>query len=885
MTANQQACECHPLPGATRRAVLRGALGVAVTGAAVAAGARPAAAGGAVPPGVTDVTGTPAASPQAGDALFGLVQLAGDTHVHDDHSADGSFLRQTASQSAPGNLGVGDQVAQAGRTGLDWLPLTDHRTYSQHWDPQWTSSTVLLLPGEEANGSPHAIVLGGVDEIVDGRNPVGSAEHRHVQQSLWEAHAMGAAWGTAHPTYQGEDALRVNGNVVGVDWIELWNKAGDPDGDVDYAERQWNAGFRTGVAGACDDHFKELWAAAGPGLPCTTLLAGARSQRGLLDALLAGRMVVGPNRLQAVATLEADLDGDGRFEALGGDEVPARTGAAGRLRVRVVAGTGLTLLIWASPGRSTGAPLLSLPVATPDLTLTVPVTVPAGAGWWRVELRGAGGPSGLRGQTDPLDQFMGATAPVFSYTVAPAVPAPASPLPDPIAGAAADDDSAPLVLTGAGRFTGFPDIAVSGGTTHVVAERQVDGGSVVVHRRVPGGAESVLSAPAAGAGSPAARHPRVAAAGRDVWVVWSEDRGTQLPHRPDIYARHSRDDGRSFDAEVRVTSVPAGVRAEHPSVLLTPSGAPLVAWQENTGARAFDVLAQLLGVDAAPASLASTGKTVVDPTPADTRSAVYPASLFPDSTMLPGGDVAVVWQDDRSDPDPLFTGHTSLAGTATVTTDPDSWEPLLSVRVAGSSAWSPPRRVRPDASQAQRHPAIAARPDGLLVCVWETKPTATSSGTDVTLRWSSSRDAGRTWTTATGLDVPAAGMNQRPRLAVDPDGALRVVFYDSRSADWRWRVRTARLSDDGTTWTDARDLSTAGNATFPSVSAGSVVWATDRGAAVQRDRTQQVALAQAVGASPSPALPEAPLGLLVPVAGAAAGAVLLAHRRHGPPPA
>ena len=93
--------------------------------------------------------------------------LAGDTHVHDDHSSDGSLPRQESKQTLPGNLPVGDQIGQAEREGLDFVPLTDHRTYDQHWDPQWTSSELLLIPGEEANGSPHAIVLGNVDVVVE----------------------------------------------------------------------------------------------------------------------------------------------------------------------------------------------------------------------------------------------------------------------------------------------------------------------------------------------------------------------------------------------------------------------------------------------------------------------------------------------------------------------------------------------------------------------------------------------------------------------------------------------------------------------------------------------------------------------------------------------
>lgn len=870
-------CDCHDQASLlARRTVLQGALGAAAAvglgalGAPSALAAAPPATGAA-----TDVTGTGAAVLAPADALAGLQLLAGDAHVHDDHSSDGSFLRQTAGQGSPGNLSVGDQIGEAERTGLAWLPLTDHRTFSQHYNPQWTSSTMLLVTGEEANGGPHAVVLGAVDEIVDGSNPPGPP-HRHVQQSVWDAHAQAAAWGTAHPndTQSPDDTNR---NVVGVDWIEVWNKASDPDEEVRYAERRWTEGLRSGVTGACDCHFREVWPIAGPGMPTTWVLAASRTERAILDALRAGRTTIGPNPLGPLVTLEADLDGDGVYEGVGGDELSVLAGAAGRLRVRVRNAPGTTLTIWPAPGRSGGAtPTATAAVTLVDQTFTVPVTVPEGQRWWRVELRGPGSISGIGANPNPQDQLQGVTAPVFTTTGAAAVMRPASPLPAALAPADADDAAAPLVLSGVGSFTGFPDLAVAGAVTHVVAERHVPGRTTVVHRRLPGGSLTTLS------GSGQARHPRVAAAGADVWVVFSEDATAQLPHRPDIVLRHSGDGGRSWDAPQRLTAVAPGVRAERPAVLITPAGPPLVAWQENTGAAAFEVRARVVGVDAAPVAVSAPGKVVTPGTPADTRSARYPASVLPDLTVLPDGSLVVLWQDDRADPDPLFTGRTDPNGKPADSTDPDAWEPLLAVRAPGGS-WSTPRRVRPDARQAQRHPAVVARADGVLVCAWDAKPTTSSSGADLALRWSVSRDAGQTWTPEQALDPSPVGMAQRPRLALDPDGAVRAVWYDSRAADWRWRVRTARLADDASGWVGARDVSTAGNATFPAVDAGRVAFTTDRGAAPQRDLTQQIALADVAVAGPAAVVPEVPAAILLPVAGAVAAAAVVARNRSGLP--
>src|SRR4051812_20838585 len=134
-----------------------------------------------------------------GDTAPEGVWLEGDTHVHTDHSSDGSGPRQGSDDQLPGNNGVGDQIGEGERVGLDFMPLTDHRSYEQQWDPAWTSSKLLLVPGEEANGSPHATVQGAADQVPDGPTPAGAPAYRHFQQSIWDLHAQDGNWNTAHP--------------------------------------------------------------------------------------------------------------------------------------------------------------------------------------------------------------------------------------------------------------------------------------------------------------------------------------------------------------------------------------------------------------------------------------------------------------------------------------------------------------------------------------------------------------------------------------------------------------------------------------------------------------------------------------------------------------
>ncbi|MEO3868771.1 CehA/McbA family metallohydrolase [Nonomuraea sp. B12E4] len=813
--------------------------------------------------GAAVAAGGVAATPALADAKTPQGQwLAGDTHVHNDHSADGSLPRQQSKQTLPGNLPVADQIGEAERTGLDFLPLTDHRTYDQHWDPQWQSSKLLLVPGEEANGSPHAIVLGAVDTVVDGANPPGSPAFRHVQQSIWDAHAQDAIWSTAHPDdgeYTPEDGPNDNASVQGMNTVEVWNVASDPDAQIDYAENRWNAGFRFGAVAASDCHFRELWGTAGPGQPTTWVFAAERSVRGILDGLRAGRTSVSYRRTGPFATVEADLDGDGRYEALGGDEVVlrhARLPKKASLRVRVRQAAGARVLVYASPGRSAG-PVATYTAGSDDETYHLPVSLKGAHTWYRVEVRAPGDLSGRDADPNLPDQLRGATSPVFISVGSPAEPAPEIALPPGQHGG----DRASLAIGGTGRFTGFADVAVNGNgdgngdrngdggsssggdgdkgeggrenTVHVVAEVHDGSRTSVVYRRLDRPHVVTLSGD-----SPTARFPQVAASGDDVWVVWQDELGREQPHRPVILLRHSRDGGRSFEPAVRLSS--GSGRAVHPGIALLEPRRPVVVWADNARGP-FDVYAQVVGVDRAPVNLSSAGKDVSVGTPQDARSPRFPASLFPSVAAGEAGQAIVTWQDNRFDPDPLWTGHTPAPGEQPGGTDPDNWQILASVRGGGEeAAWTEPVQVSAATDAADRHPSVAADGEGGFVAIWETRPLR-SSGANLALRAARSADGGRTWSPPEQVALSPDAMSQRPRLSQDPDKTVRAVWYDSRSADWRWKVFTSRRESTG--WTAAEQLTTPGNNTWPATDRGVVVFTTDRSATrTQRDVTQEVHL-------------------------------------------
>jgi hypothetical protein len=808
-------------------------------GGAVVGGAVAAAAGLAPGSAALADAGEKQGSDKHDDGPKGL-WLAGDTHVHDDHSSDGSAPRQLSDQRDPGNLPVGDQISYAESVGLTFMPLTDHRTYDQHWDPLWKSDKLLLLTGEEANGSPHAVVLGAVDTVVDGANPPGSAAFRHIQQSIWDSHAQHAVWSVAHPDdgeYSTTTGPNDNASVQGVDVVELWNVSNNPDAEIEYAENRWNHGFRFGGVAASDSHFKELRPASAPGRATTWVFAAERSTRAILDGLKAGRTTLSTSPDGPFVTIEADVDGDGRFEAVCGDEVVVHDGRLSKqakLRVRVRAAAGMKVLVYASPGRSAG-PVATFAPTRDEQTYLIPLTLRGDHSWYRVEVRAPGELSGREADPNLPDQLRGATSPIFLSVRKPAAPAPEIALPAPAHG----DDRAALVLGERGGFAGFADVAVQGRLTHVVAEVHQDHRTSVVYRRLDGpkGTEHGKGIELSGK-SPTARSPQVVASGDDVWVVWQDAQGHEQPHRPAIYLRHSRNGGRSFTPAVRLSN--GRGRAMHPALALLDGTHPVVAWADNSGG-AFDVYVQVVGLDKAPANVSAAGKVIDPGTPADARSPRHPASLFPSVAVTPNRRIIVTWQDNRFDPDPGWTGHTPPAGEpASGGTNPDNWEILARIRPSATQTWSGLVRVSANDDAADRHPSVAVDRDGAFVVIWETK-VLSPAGVNLSLRASRSMD-GATWSPSEPVAVDPNAMSQRPRLGNDADRSVRAVWYDSRSTDWRWKIFTSRR-DSRSGWTPAVQLSTQGNGTWPAVDGGTVVFTSDRGAVrTQRDETQQVFL-------------------------------------------
>jgi hypothetical protein len=195
--------------------------------------------------------------------------------------------------------------------------------------------------------------------------------------------------------------------------------------------------------------------------------------------------------------------------------------------------------------------------------------------------------------------------------------------------------------------------------------------------------------------------------------------------------------------------------------------------------------------------------------------------------------MAIAWQDDRTDKDPLWTGGLGY----TDGTDPDNWQIMVANRGADAAGWSAPVSLGAN-DMADRHPSLAYDQSGRLVAAWDSKALV-SSGANLAVLSAWSSDGGSTWTAPAAVGADASAMSQWPKLGRGVGGEAQLAWYDSRSADWRWRIMTAALGPSG--WSAGKLINAPGNNTWPALDHGVLVFASDRNAQrLQRDHTQEV---------------------------------------------
>jgi hypothetical protein len=274
---------------------------------------------------------------------------------------------------------VQGQFAVASSRGLDFLAITDHNDIRSQADPGFGAFGVIPVHGYEGSFGGHAQMLGAracyhpdgprpPEQVTDCNNFPDKTTAR-LDKVADLLRADGGVFQLNHPAdgdadHPLADWYTDHGFGLVPDTIEVWNisplwQPPAPSGhSYDDALSYWHGfldlGYRVGATGGSDNHYLSTTVVQGAGQPTTWVWVTERSERGILAGLRAGRTfvsfqppVLGGPRLY----LEADADGDGVFESMVGDQVPA--GAPMRVRfegvpplamVRVVTDGGTDLL-------------------------------------------------------------------------------------------------------------------------------------------------------------------------------------------------------------------------------------------------------------------------------------------------------------------------------------------------------------------------------------------------------------------------------------------------------------------------------------------------------------------------------------------------------------
>jgi hypothetical protein len=768
--------------------------------AASVALASPSAAQLAAPPLTTpviDPTGAIAAAALA--ATTGLQWHALDGHLHTDHSHDAGFFHQQVGKRPENHdTFVAGQLRGAEVMGQELGVLTDHRTYDQHYDPDYRSDTLVLLGGEEWGGYPHATVW-GLDEVLEQGPDEGVCG---VARAVAEAHAEDAVMGIAHPNDGRQPCISAATLAdVPLDHLEALREP-----HPSFWRENLTAGRRFTPATGSDNHFHQLFPTpAGAGGNTTYVLASAKSEAAFLDGVRRGRTQATTYALSPVVTTVLDADLDGTFDAVtGGFAVPS--GGQVRVAFRIERGTGLWLQVFGLVGGE-HAIVAETPIALPDQTLAydLPASSPFYYAWIVAEPAAQVSGQTLDGNLAYADTVRVMSAPVFLTAPAPVT-----------GGTQATTSGSPVALSRA-PWAGHPAVAASGGAVHAVwQQRAVPVYEVGYSRSTDGG--TTWSAPVILSAAGDARTPAIGAAGDRVVVAWEDHPGSR--HGGVITVRTSTDGGASFGpAETLNDPTVPGAR---PAIALSGEVDHLV-WMSMEDGYKIRYARRNAGAWSSPRRLSSAEAydglplTFVVP-PRKIRH--VPAAIQP--VVAASGDrVTVAWEDDREDPTPLRNGT------------PDDWGIYAAFSTNGGETWSADRRITPrhDATPVNpgdpekmtgnpaRHASLVYGSPGFLTLAYD-DPYG-SGGANVYVQRST--DDGTTWSAPVAASVVTSELAYRPALLAADGGTLGVVWQASQGR--KWSLRRAVSSNGGETFSP-EDAFTSGTgyAGFPRAAGGVVVW-------------------------------------------------------------
>jgi hypothetical protein len=299
--------------------------------------------------------------------------LRGDLHTHSVHS-DG--------------LNTVEELARAALAqGLDFLAVTDHNTCSHHRDlARLGHLPIVLIAGEEVTTYWGHANAWGLRRFVDFRC-TDEESLRSLQRFLQEG---GVLFSINHPKCIGPPWLfqRWEGFPCMEVWQAPWRFY-----NWDSLER-WEAlllqGQRVVAVGGSDTHSIPPAPPLHPhgiGNPTTWAYVpeAEAGEEEVLAALRRGNVFLSADPEGPQLVLQADADGDGRFEALMGDSIAVAEGRPVRFRASVEGGAGRRLWLLLD-----GLPVAIVPLEQESAVHHLELDV-AGHRYLRAELRGPRG--------------------------------------------------------------------------------------------------------------------------------------------------------------------------------------------------------------------------------------------------------------------------------------------------------------------------------------------------------------------------------------------------------------------------------------------------------------------------------------------------------------
>lgn len=340
--------------------------------------------------------------------------VAGDVDVHSAYtfvSARDELLDVALTYSPS----VGEQAALADERGLDFIAITDHADVSSQSDPAFGEEGLVWIPAYEHPFSGTAQFL-GVTEVI----PPGATSPAEVRRVVSRVRDEGGLFQIGNPgdrRWSRAYGIRLKPDAMEVWFAGPWSydpgKIGkDQTFSIGYYDRFLDAGHQVTATGGGNSLFRGVTKLAGVGQPTTWVCAVELTGQGVLDAIRSGRTtlahefptqapltegesgggsgpaapdanreiesftVPAPDTEIPFVSMEADVDGDGKFEALLGDSVPSGT----RIRVGVFGGP-FSVLRLVTDGSQV---LDQVDVFTP--TFVHELEMPEGSTWIRAEL-------------------------------------------------------------------------------------------------------------------------------------------------------------------------------------------------------------------------------------------------------------------------------------------------------------------------------------------------------------------------------------------------------------------------------------------------------------------------------------------------------------------